>query len=156
MNVLVIGQAPPRRATAEHKPLTGRAGLRLARAADVTLDRLHELIDTANVFPEFPGRAARKGDAFDGAAAKAAAAAVPIDGRRVIYLGRKVARAFGHRGRIEYMVPLQDQRAQAAWCLPHPSGINRWWNAPGNLTTARTFLRGVLGLDPPEHMEDRR
>lgn len=154
MNVLLVGQAPPRKAQPGYRPLSGRGGLRLARLVGLELPAFLERVDTANIFDTFPGRAGKKGDAFDIRAARAAASAVPVDGRRVIYLGRDVARAFGQKGDVEYLVPLTDARAQAAWCLPHPSGINQWWNKPGNVAAARTFLRAVLGLDDVEHVKE--
>lgn len=55
-----------------------------------------------------------------------------------ILLGRQVAEAFG----LDY-VPLK-----ATWLgflrvliIPHPSGLNRWWNDQGNARRARRFLR---------------
>ena len=66
-----------------------------------------------------------------------------------------VARAFGHRS-VEFFEPLRDARAQAAWCVPHPSGINTWWNDAAHRATARAFLRSILALDPVEHAEDPR
>lgn len=30
------------------------------------------------------------------------------------------------------------------YVLPHPSGVNRWWNDPANLEAARAFLLRAL------------
>ena len=71
------------------------------------------------------------------------AAEMTIEGRHVVYLGRNVARAFGHP-RAEFFATLADARATTAWCMPHPSGANRWWNDPVHREEARAFLQMVL------------
>lgn len=154
MNVVFVGQSPPRAAGPEFRPLSGRSGAMLARVAGIEHDALLARIDALNIFDAYQGRAGQRGDAFNRDSATARAAALPVDGRRVVYLGRAVARAFGHR-RVEYLEPLTDARAAAAWCLPHPSGINRWWNDRGNREAARLFLRVLLGIQTTEHIEER-
>ena len=64
-----------------------------------------------------------------------------LRGRRVVLLGSGVARAFGLR-----CAPL-------VWCvlgpaefavLPHPSGVNLWWNKEENRRSARAFFSDLL------------
>ncbi len=49
----------------------------------------------------------------------------------VLMLGRREARAFG----MEILGPGQSYGGFTA--VPHPSGLNRWWNDPANLETFR-------------------
>lgn len=41
--------------------------------------------------------------------------------------------------------PRSRRRAVRVAVVPHPSGINRWWNDPANVEAARSFLREALG-----------
>jgi hypothetical protein len=52
--------------------------------------------------------------------------------RPFIYLGKRVAEAFGFRG--EWFEWSHDQVV-----APHPSGLSRWWNDPNNVGLARAF-----------------
>lgn len=149
MKVLFIGQAPGRTWGDGSVALGGRGGAWLAKMAGMTFPAWLELTDRLNVLGFYPGKGEGKGDRFPRKEAAEAAANVAIDGRRVVYVGREVARAFGHK-KVELFAPLRDARAQAAWCIPHPSAINRWWNVKANQQTARTFLRSILELDPVE------
>lgn len=63
-----------------------------------------------------------------------------LRGRRVVFLGRRVSRSFG--GPTEWFEwELTGRFVSAA--VPHPSGLSRWWNDPGNKDRARRFLSGV-------------
>lgn len=58
--------------------------------------------------------------------------------RRVVLLGRDVQAAFDVR-----LPPLSYERARAGWwviCLPHPSGLNRWYNEGSNEREAARLL----------------
>ena len=80
--------------------------------------------------------------------------------REVVLLGRRVARAFAR------LQPALDALAAAppfslatptvprlcggwaasmVWWAPHPSGRNRWWNAPANRAAGKVFFGLVLG-----------
>jgi hypothetical protein len=95
-----------------------------------------------NLLGEFPGKAA-KGDLFPMAEGRAAARMVeafaPHD--RLVLLGGNVCRAFGLR-----LAPLERTvRRGRLWLhVPHPSGVNRWWNDPENERAAEAALRSVL------------
>jgi hypothetical protein len=67
--------------------------------------------------------------------------------RLVVLLGRKVCEAFDIK---DPPLTVVDNRFVL---LPHPSGLNRHWNVPGNFARARAFLveAGVL---PPELREE--
>ena len=56
----------------------------------------------------------------------------------VLFLGRKVAEAFGFDfRRLGYL--WWDGETECA-VVPHPSGVNRWWNDWHNRTEASAFL----------------
>lgn len=60
----------------------------------------------------------------------------------LIMCGRRVAEAFGEKG-----APLFENLCECperpVYAVPHPSGVNRWWNAPENRLLALDFLRGL-------------
>ena len=143
--ILFIGQAPGSRAASDQQPLVSKNGsCRVARIAGLTTEAFLAKAEAVNIFPKWPGRASKGGhDAFDVEQATRLAAEMTIEGRHVVYLGRNVARAFGHP-RAEFFATLADARATTAWCMPHPSGANRWWNDPVHREEARAFLQMVL------------
>jgi hypothetical protein len=118
----------------------------MADIAGLTTEAFLERAEALNIFDAYQGPAKSHGDAFDVVRAAKIAESLPIDGRRVVFLGHAVAHAFGHR-RVDFFTALKDPRAQVAWCMPHPSRGSRWWNKSNNCTTARLFLRAVLGVD---------
>ncbi len=143
---LLIGQAPCRTGDPS-KPLTGAAGRRIAALMGLTSFGYLRRFDRVNVFDRFPGRKG-KGDEFPLDAARFRAFAISssytIDGARpfVLFFGRKTGQAFYFRE--PYLVwgtsALFGTSTRCA-VVPHPSGINRWWNDPANVRRARRFLR---------------
>lgn len=140
MNVLVVGQAPSRD-TDGHAPFTGRSGRRLAGLLGV--DALHDHVLVLNLVERWPGKAG-KGDAFPMAEARETAGAVlalPDEPEpwRLVLCGANVARAFGLRDVRPLDVVVVG--AKELLMLPHPSGINRWWNGDGHEQAASAVLR---------------
>lgn len=132
--VAIVGEAPSRTSEA---PFDARSGRRIAELAGVPLDAFA----LYNVLDEWPGTAG-KGSRFPPLrdARPAAADLLPLlDGHaRVVVAGKRAAAALGFRER--YLV-WTDGPAGGRWAiLPHPSGVNRWWNDPANLDAARRFL----------------
>ncbi len=136
----IVGQAPGPRGL-KGRPLEGGASRKFAGLAGVSEDEFWRLFRTRNVLPRFPGKNG-KGDAFPIDEARRRAASMRFRAGRVILLGQGVARAFGVRappltwrrvGRREFAV------------VPHPSGVNRWWNDPKNVRRAKRFLRILAG-----------
>jgi hypothetical protein len=87
-----------------------------------------------------------KGDYFDVAAAKLAAAEVLVwleaqPERVVLLMGRGVGRAFGLHRR-EYLQPFKYGKHTFV-LFPHPSGVNRWWNEPWNVHAAQKLMARV-------------
>lgn len=59
--------------------------------------------------------------------------------------GRRVAAAFDHRDPALPYLRWSEEGEPFRWAmLPHPSGVNRWWNEPENREAAREFLRQLL------------
>ena len=68
------------------------------------------------------------------------------EGRVIVLLGVRVAAAFGlppYQRRAQSVLLVAEPRVVVV-ALPHPSGRNRIWNAPGAVETARALLRGAL------------
>lgn len=147
--MILVGQAPSRTSD-PLDPLSGDPlATKLARMfglskADYLRDRR---IERRNILEEWPGKAA-KGDAFPRAEALAAAILQEREfrGRRVIFLGKGVARAFGFPT-AEYLKWTPWFLSGIAAILPHPSGVNRWYNDGGNARRAKRFLRTALAAE---------
>lgn len=66
-------------------------------------------------------------------------------GRKIVMLGAQVCRAMGLSNGSRAVPPLCWQTVAtyggAQWAqVPHPSGLNRWYNQPGNRAAAAAFL----------------
>ena len=80
-----------------------------------------------------------------------AAALVPrLSGRRVLLLGSNVAGAFGFFDRpalrwqtFYHFDGETHRRVGPTALLPHPSGVNLWWNDPENRGRAARFMRAL-------------
>jgi len=144
MKPLIVGQAPG--PSEDGWPLMGRCGDRLAVLFGLSVAEYAIIFERVNLLPKFPGKKG-KGDAFDRRNAAIAARNIKIGFRMSsrpfsILLGRNVAEAFG----FEYR-PLGVQRHHELGhlvFLPHPSGINRWWNEPENVWRAKKLLRRLV------------
>lgn len=129
-------------------PRTGSGG-RLAALLGLSRMDYMRMFDRVNLLAQCPER-------WDRVAAAASAlnlAASILRGRRLVLVGQRVRDAFG-LGR-----PMMDWAAGPhgdwAW-IPHPSGLNTWYNHEENRATVREFLlrygvRGEVALlsDPP-------
>lgn len=152
---LLIGEAPASGSLGCFSLAFGRA----SRSGD----RLRRLLgdrpfDAVNLL----ARPLARGERWPARSAAASAALLYRDclaGREVVFLGRRVAKAF--RG----LSPWTDALADASWfssafptvpkpgggwdrCVlwiaPHPSGSSRWWNDHANRARARAFFLRVL------------
>jgi hypothetical protein len=101
------------------------------------------LTERYNVLRRWPGKNG-KGDHFPMRLAKTNARRLALGfvGRRVILLGRSVAKAFGlNVGYLKWVNIGFDVAV-----VPHPSGVNRWWNEARNKAAARRFMEDVWGI----------
>jgi len=72
-----------------------------------------------------------------------------MEGRTAVLLGRAVPACLGLPATLAgvwYVTPNpDDQTKDTRWCfLPHPSGLNRWYNDPENLKMASELLSDLF------------
>lgn len=103
------------------------------------------------MFDRWPGYdpTAGKGSAYSIAQARIKTAEIADEiveagYENVIFVGKRVAEAFGYpTDRILEWKWDVDRGFQWA-ILPHPSGVNRWWNASTHAREAERFLQGAI------------
>ena len=144
--IILVGQAPSRNGDPKTPLIGGRSGFFLQQLCGMSLLQYVRSFETVNVVEAWPGYSSSKGDLFpaDEAKVKAEAKAASWHGRRVILLGKNVARAFGHN-KTPLMTWTTDSRGFEVAVVPHPSGVSRWWNDPTNTERARAFLQSLQG-----------
>jgi hypothetical protein len=78
--------------------------------------------------------------------AKILAKLVDLNRPAVILLGRKVAAAFGMAGPAQFTktAVAVGKRGTVIYTIPHPSGRNRVWDDPANVTRLRRLLSPLL------------
>lgn len=149
MRPLLVGEAPSRTSDPA-RPFSGRSGARLARLMDVEQDELSAYFELVNLFEEYPGLGSGKGTAWDPVAAAARARLLVVTSGRftsqrdVVCVGKRVLSAVvGIAGwpYFDWLHGAGPWRRVAH--IPHPSGINPWWNDAGHLAQASAFLRSL-------------
>lgn len=132
------------------EPLEGRTGEKLAEMLGCTYDEYLRLSQRFNILPEWPGRKSGKGDKFPKVVARINAQRISysLAGCTVLFLGINVGRIFKFPGN-----PLEWKTVQgpagttySAAVLPHPSGINRWWNSSQNRKSAERFMKQTMAM----------
>jgi hypothetical protein len=147
--IVFVGEAPGGTLPVE----AGACWRRLAAVVGTTPAVLWQravLVNTLKRRPERDGH----GDAFPLKAARRAAvrlagSALLTEARMIVLVGRRVSRAFGV-ARQGYFVPFcldAVHPAAASVVIPHPSGVNLWYNDPQHRRLARRELRQILGLE---------
>jgi uracil-DNA glycosylase len=141
---LIVGEAPSKN---EHvpRPISGRIGRRLAACAGMTLERFLASFDRVNLL-EVRQDTKEKGFEFDVKAALASARMLRDmmffkHRPAILLLGTRVARAFEVKANYFDEFTLCDAKA---YMLPHPSGINRWWNDPDNDRKMHEFMQWLV------------
>ena len=141
MDLLLVGEAP------------GRDGATLDDPRSRSGKRLTELgaggLPFVNILDEWPGPAS-KGAGFEWNSPEVQrAVGRKLDGlpRRpaLVFLGLRAARAFDWRGAYFEWGQCRGRRVVT---VPHPSGVNRWWNEPANVRRARRFFGTITGTRP--------
>ena len=117
----------------------------LASLLGLTLEEFLDSVEAVNLLAGFRGKQRNgKGDLFPAKEARAAADELrpSLRGRLVLAAGKQVAAALGAS-------PTYFDERIIAGCLivtiPHPSGINRWFNRVGNRRRAKRELKRLLG-----------
>lgn len=140
--ILIVGQAPSR-SNGHSRALEGPSGRNLARLFGH--ERVSDFADAVNLLDRWPGKSGRcKGCRFPMRLARRRAPLVRelfAGYRVVVVLGAATARALDLDGE-----PLGWCKLDGAWLgkLPHPSGVNHWWNVALNQRRAAEFARVVL------------
>lgn len=155
MKTLVIGQAPAKD-TVGKPAFSGKSGPKFAELLGVEHARLWDAFDVVNLldyYPGVPSDKTKRGDAFPMKEAKQRAEGMRtlLGGRRVVFVGRNVARAFEAHNLefFDWFVDVAqpcfaDDRGFFKYCVvPHPSGISHFWNDPSNVERARLFMRSI-------------
>lgn len=165
MRCLLLGESPNE--ATEHRPelwlLPDRSGIphsanRLLKLAGYTHSEFHRTFPVRdNLIHHLPEKAGR-GRAFPRALASASAGRVHASFKSaqldaVVVLGRRLSRAFEwHEGLaggkdMLYFAPsllrprgASDEDWVTAFVVPHPSGVNQFWNTHGNRELAATFF----------------
>lgn len=139
----LYGQAPSRDSII---PFSGASGRALAsRMGLPNHGMLHDLYVIENVIDYWPGTNG-KGDRFPIDEARENATAMRsrwTQYDRVLIVGLGTAKAFGLGGKLLPLIwhPIDDGTLLAI--VPHPSGVNRYWNDPLNEARANAFLRSA-------------
>lgn len=144
MKPILIGEAPSKNEVTE-TPLEGRIGKRLARLCGLSLAEYLEHFERINLLHTRQDTRER-GFEFDHAAAARAAHElwmhVISPGRVVLLLGKRVARAFDEQK--DYFEEHRTVQGIRFFVLPHPSGVNHWWNDEANYRKAAEFMQWIV------------
>jgi uracil-DNA glycosylase len=138
--MLVIGQEPGR---GKDEPLSGRAGKKLAQLAGLSLDDFLKATERINLLPRWWGKNGKGDRAPERLLRNAARQLIHsdiLDGRTVLVVGLATAKALDHEA--------VGRRTWHQITIPHPSGINHWWNEPKNEQLASRVLRMFLAGAP--------
>lgn len=144
---LLLGEAPGS-GGGTRDPLGARTARRLADLAGWPPERgesdpyraaLARRFELRNLLARNPGKVG-KGAAFPLGDARLAAAALDLDGRTVIALGKRVAAALGIP--TDYF-EWRSVRGARVVVVPHPSGINRVLNDAATREATGAILREV-------------
>jgi len=138
--VILVGQAPSRNRDPKRPLIGGKSGYFLQQLCGMTLLQYVRRFETVNLLSSYPGGSSN-GDRFPMKQARISAAlfAEGWAGRRAIFLGQKVAQAFD-RQVVPFFEWTADARGFRFAVMPHPSGVNRFWNRSENHAKARAFL----------------
>ena len=143
MKPLIVGMAPGHGDSS--KPIEGRIGRHLAQLSGMPYEEFLERTERVNLVEHDVPRGSWPTEEARARAKVLVQLFVPK--RIVLLLGRPVAQAFG-LGALDYFSPtraslLGSSSPAIVYVVPHPSGLNRWWNDPANVAQARRFLVGV-------------
>lgn len=143
MKPLIVGEAPGKNGDAT-KPIEGRIGARLAACCGLTLDEFLSTFDRINLLNEQPQDSGKGTDFNVRAAAKTARVIEKTFVGRpfVLLLGKRAGSAFG-LVKPEYFARVVMSGA-AVFVVPHPSGINRWWNELNHELEMTAFMRKMM------------
>lgn len=137
--IVMIGEAPSPTSDPSD-PFAGRPLRWLSWILKLSEEEVRSRMSFVNLLDRYPGRR------FPIAEGRLAAEKLAIPKRGTWLLaGRAVGLCFGRRrSEMFRWFYLSDVRAAV---VPHPSGLNRWWNDPANRERYAEFIRTVLDPD---------
>lgn len=140
---MIIGQAPSQDGNGS-LAFSGRSGSRVRKLLRCTdEDDFSSRFDAFNILPLWPGKSG-KGDRFPLKPARSIARRVLFRSSTVLLFGR-AGEAFGFdKWFVWSMLHGSDIGEVPAVALPHPSGVNRWWNDSENKIKAQQFFDRFL------------
>lgn len=149
--IIMIGEAPGRFHKPGAAPLSGYAR-KLETLASLEEGSFARFFTTTNLLSYYPGEGAGKGSAFPQEEAKKAAEAclVLFRHRKVLLAGKRVARAFGLS--LPYFKWIDFAEGRTA-VIPHPSGVNRWYNERRNREKMGRFIFGLCQRRKPDESQ---
>jgi len=145
--ILIVGQGPSKSGLGQ-EALTGlkKSGGALAKLFGLAPEQLHARADCINLLSQWHGKSS-KGDKFPLKMAQKTAQAILNSWKNydhIILLGSNVAKAFGfHQLPLLTWTEIEPCGCKLA-IVPHPSGINRWYNDAANKRAATSFLRELF------------
>lgn len=145
MRALLLSLAPDRN-TSGRQPFSGTCGSRIAALAGISHEHLYHYFDAASLIGYWPADVPSR-------LVSTVSREMIVAHERVIFVGRAVASCFGLR-RLRPLVwqeTMHNGSTFDAAVLPHPSGLNRWYNDPAHAAAARAFLRDAISLRPAEN-----
>lgn len=163
--VLLLGESPA--AGTQHDPESWLApgsspsADRLLKFTGYDVDTYMDTFDRDNLLHHLPNRSG-KGRSFPLSRAKRQVDRILgkmwAPSARVVMLGRRVATAFEWwewdrriglmpHSKVRYLTwyRIMGKHGRVIWAavVPHPSGVNRWWNDANNRRRARKFFQGL-------------
>lgn len=140
---ILLGEAPARQF--EGQPaFSSRSGDFLTELIGMPV---RVMFDCHNILDYWPGSTG-KGSKFPMAEAQHMIRAWKVgrefENRRVILAGSRAGKAWGAPPGQILQWNEADAYCDAFAVLPHPSGVNRWWNSPQNRENAKFFLLDEL------------
>ena len=147
MRILIVGQGPSKDGEGL-PPLSGPGtGDKLAELAGLPREEMLNRATAVNLLSKWYGKNGH-GDKFPASIAKKQAEKLKNswkDFDRILLLGRNVASAFHVKGSlIESLVWNADKDGNVVAWMPHPSGVDRWYNSRENTIAAAKFLRDLF------------
>lgn len=143
--LILIGQAPAQKGN-PRAVLEGRLGERIAELFGISNWWYVQNTQRFNILPKWMGKSG-KGDLFPMPLARQNARRMrySLGGCRVLFIGIQVAAAFDvtHKPLRWKNYPIAADHNESFRCaiLPHPSGVNHWWNDICNRADAADFMR---------------
>jgi len=140
---LIIGEAPGKNGDPS-TPIEGRIGRRLAECCGISFEEFLETFSRRNLLDTQP-QDNGKGADFNVKAAGRVARELEkqfVPGQVVLILGKRAAAAFRFID-VDYFQRFVVNGA-SVYVVPHPSGVNHWWNELENELQMIRFMKRIV------------